>query len=112
MVEKAFQFYRSGVFYVSLGHPCVSRTDLFRGRVSDHRMGEWMMLPEAEYVIAARITRFRSAQNRQRWTWKFTGPDHLSSLVSNIDFNDIANLADVGDVPLWECEIPLSDDGF
>ena len=30
----------------------------------------------------------------------------------NIDVTDLANLADVADAPLWEFEIPLTDDGF
>ena len=74
-------------------------------------MGEWMMLPEAEYVIEQRIARFQS-QTKKANRWRLTTPDNLSGIVSNIDFNDIANLADVGEVHLWECEIPRSDDGL
>ena len=66
-----------------------------------------MMLPEAESVISDRIDRFTTARGL-----RFTSLDRLSGVVSHIDYNDIANLADVKEVPLWECEIPGSDDGF
>ena len=36
----------------------------------------------------------------------------FDDLLVYFDGNDIANLADVSDAPLWECEMPLTDDGF
>ena len=76
-------------------------------------MGEWMLLPQAELVIAERISRFKVKRaGSPRHTWRTTGLDRISGLVSNVDWYDIANLADVANVPLWECELPDTDDGF
>ena len=33
-------------------------------------------------------------------------------LFVNFHPGDIANMNDVTEAPLWECEIPLSDDGY
>ena len=65
-----------------------------------------MMLPEAEDVIAGRINRFQLPHRKGNWVLRITGVDRLSGLVSNIDDNDIANMADVAEAPLWECELP------
>ena len=75
-------------------------------------MGEWMLLPQAELVIADRISRFKV--DRPRRPWRTTGLDLISGLVPNVPYypDDIANLADVADVALWECEVPDTDDGF
>ena len=81
-------------------------------------MGEWMTFPGAEDVIAERtsrfgvITRYHSNGRRTKGNMRICNLSGISGLAANIDWEDIANLADVGDVPLWECEIPLSDDGF
>ena len=64
-------------------------------------MGEWMMLPQADAVIAKRTKRFIE---RRDYYWRGTQLGNLSGFASNIDFTDIANLADVEGVPLWECE--------
>ena len=69
-------------------------------------MGEWMMLPEAEDVIAERINRFQLPHRKGNWVLRTTGVDRISGLASNIDYNDIANMADVAETPLWECELP------
>ena len=74
-------------------------------------MGEWLSHPEAENIIAERISRFRSFPNGRGW--QYTGIDRISGLASNFDYNDIANLDDVAEAPLWECELyPSTDDGF
>ena len=73
-------------------------------------MGEWLSHPEAENIIAERISRFG------RWrVYRVTGVDRISGLASNFDKNDIATMADVAEAPLWECEFsrfPSTDDGF
>lgn len=74
-------------------------------------MGEWMTIPGAEEAIAARINRFRLPRRRER---------HYSKIAVEYDLlvfcpgRDTANLNDVGEAPLWECEMPWpdTDDGF
>ena len=69
------------------------------------------MFPEAEEVIANRIKsrRFSRQKGRpNRWPYSSSHWD----LNVFFDFSDIANLADVAEVPLWECEMLLTDDGF
>ena len=76
-------------------------------------MGEWLSHPWAENIIAERISRFGSIPRGRGW--RVTGVDKLSGLASNFDKNDIANMADVAEAPLWECELPRfpsTDDGF
>ena len=78
-------------------------------------MGEWMMFPGADGVIAERVSRFgvpRPWWVRRGGTERICNLSVISGVLSNFDKTDVANLADVGDVPLWECEIPSSDDGF
>ena len=72
------------------------------------------MLPQAEQVIVARCTvgGFRTLRGRTWRTWRAL-QHHLDMVVHCPD--DTANMDDLADcgVPyLWECEIPLSDDGF
>lgn len=73
-------------------------------------MGEWLTVPGAEQVIAERIARFsirrngcRRAGRRYRYS--------METLVY-FDESDVADLADVSEVPLWDCEMPWTDDGF
>ena len=72
-------------------------------------MGEWMMFPTAEEVIQRRA-------NTNRWTEgysrNFRRRNVPKDLQVHFDSNDIANLDDVKEAGLWDCEIPLSDDGF
>lgn len=80
-------------------------------------MGQWMLLPVAEDVIAGRINRFGVRARKRRagsikWEMRISNLDDISGLISNVDPMDFANMADVADVPPWECEIPLTDDGF
>ena len=70
-------------------------------------MGEWLMIPETEEMIVVRINRFKYRRGRRE-----KGPSRFHDLRVYFDGNDIANLADVSDEPLWECEVPLTDDGF
>ena len=68
-------------------------------------MGEWLTLPQAERIIARHVSpKFQGGRKVRR----------RSDRVVNYDPNDVANLDDlVGmDVPLWECEISQTDDGF
>lgn len=75
-------------------------------------MGEWLAVPGVDEVIAERINRFHFGFWGRRMRRR---PAHsrCSDLFVHIDERDIANLNDVTPlVPLWECEIPLTDDGF
>ena len=67
-------------------------------------MGVWMTLPETESSIEERTSRFWAVKRG----WRMTGLDRISGLVANFDRNDVANMADVCEVPLWECEVPLT----
>ena len=74
------------------------------------------MLPQADSVIAEHVNRF-VVNPRGRFKYRNTGLDRVSHLVSNVDWNDIANLADVAEAPPWDCEITKMrwadmDDGF
>lgn len=81
----------------------------------DHwnRMGEWMMIPGAE-MIEARINSYRPARRSRGSSYerRYSGICVHSDLQVAFNSSDIANLADVIEAPLWECEIPLTDDGF
>ena len=74
-----------------------------------------MLVPAVEDMIKANTSRFiRSKHKVKRIGRNITTLDRMSGLVSNIDCTDIANLDDLHGfgVPMWECEIPLTDDGF
>ena len=67
-------------------------------------MGAWLELPEVEWYIERRgLRRSMRESGRQRLKYCDIRVQHTG---------DVANMNDVMDVPLWECEIPLSDDGF
>ena len=76
-------------------------------------MGEWLVLPQAEDMIAARCVNIREVRRGGRMS---------NRRGSNLKYYDryawpgigAANLDDLEDmdVPMWECEIPLTDDGF
>ena len=73
-------------------------------------MGEWMMIPEAEQVIATRIRRYRYQRTITR---RYAIAEVPMDLFVQFDINDIANLNDVAEAwPPWQCEIPSTDDGF
>ena len=76
-------------------------------------MGEWLVVPGVEEVLENRFSHdsylrgARAGARRRR--------RRFNDILVYFDGNDIANLADVSDAPLWECEMaemPLTDDGF
>ena len=69
-------------------------------------MGAWLEVPEIDSYMGRRLTN-KSRYYRGRRIRKY----HCDLYV-NIHPGDIANMNDVTEVPLWECEIPLSDDGY
>lgn len=73
-------------------------------------MGEWMLFPAFEELLAERVNHFYFWPDRRAYVCYYSG------VLANVgeDWSDIANLADIEDmVPdLWECEIPSTDDGF
>ena len=78
-------------------------------------MGEWLMIPGAEEVLGNRISRFnyrRGGHREMGRNRRGTIRRRFDDLLVYVDGNDFANLADVSDAPLWECEMPLTDDGF
>ena len=80
-----------------------------------HTMGVWLMLPQAEEVIAARCTfgkQIRRGGKVRTRGGKRGGTANYDMHVCRGD--GVANLDDLKDmdVPMWECEIPLTDDGF
>lgn len=74
-------------------------------------MGEWMMIPEAEEMIAERSGRYYF--RKHCGTRRYAVSEIPFSLFVQFDTNDIANLNDVEEAGhLWECEIPSTDEGF
>lgn len=69
-------------------------------------MGAWLEIPMIEYYMMKRLVNKRNTRiNRDVQIRR-------CELFVNIDPADIANLDDVMEAPLWECEVPMSDDGF
>lgn len=73
-------------------------------------MGEWMTFPTAEKVLKVRVNRYWSGRRTNGTPFKCT--NLTLDLHVHFDGNDVANLHDVAEAGLWECEIPISDDGF
>lgn len=74
-------------------------------------MGEWMIIPGAEEMIAERINRYCIPSKTLRRRYHRIPVD--LDLCVNFTSNDLANLADVvEESPLLDFEIPLTDDGF
>ena len=72
-----------------------------------HRMGAWLEIPDVEFWIERRCHKrctLKRTRRRRR--------QHIFDLFVQCEPGDVANMNDVLEAPLWECEIPLSDDGF
>lgn len=81
--------------------------------IHSHIMGQWLLIPEAEEMIKARCLIGCTRRHRAGKIFQNIIDGQLDRVVQCTD--DIANMDDLADcgVPyLWECEIPLSDDGF
>lgn len=71
-------------------------------------MGAWLEMPDVEYWIKRRCYKRCYLGTNTPHSFRKA----VFDLFVNIEPGDLANMNDVEEVPLWECEIPLSDDGF
>lgn len=65
-------------------------------------MGAWLEVAEVEYYINKKMI-IRGRQKRRI---------ENCDLFVHVYEGDFADMNDVKEASLWECEIPLSDDGF
>lgn len=69
-------------------------------------MGAWLEFPEIDYYIQKRVT------NKCRRTMNRDLHIRRCDLFVQYDPRDIANKNDVMEAPLWECEVPITPDGY
>ena len=70
------------------------------------------MIPGVLEAMEERIRYFRRPRGREHRLYQNVCRHYDLQVVYHK--HDIANLADVGDAPLWDCEMPWpdTDDGF